>query len=228
MTLRELKQIVSLGEGISLEFKRKVPRDERIAKELIALANTHGGRILLGVDDDGTITGVDDAAEEEFVLRRAMDTHCEPRIQYSTERIPVADRRDVLLVTVPESTTKPHHLVPAQSNGSPAVDDGAAQEAGGDGTAYVRVEEMSVEASPESVRMMEEEGEQQGVTFEFGETESLLMRYLDDYGRITVAEFAKLADIPMEQASRTLVSLAKANLLRLHSDRKDDYFTLAY
>jgi hypothetical protein len=118
--------------------------------------------------------------------------------------------------------------VPAQSNGSPAVDDGAAQEAGGDGTAYVRVEEMSVEASPESVRMMEEEGEQQGVTFEFGETESLLMRYLDDYGRITVAEFAKLADIPMEQASRTLVSLAKANLLRLHSDRKDDYFTLAY
>ena len=111
MTLRELKQIVSLGEGVSLEFKRKVPRDERIAKELIALANTHGGRILLGVDDDGTITGVDDAAEEEFVLRRAADTHCQPPIEFTTERIAVATRRDVLLVTVPESTSKPHHLV---------------------------------------------------------------------------------------------------------------------
>ena len=39
MTLRELKQLVSLGEGISLEFKRRVPRAERIAKEVIALAN---------------------------------------------------------------------------------------------------------------------------------------------------------------------------------------------
>jgi predicted HTH transcriptional regulator len=228
MTLRELKQIVSLGEGISLEFKRKVPRDTRIAKELIALANTHGGRILLGVDDDGTITGVDDAAEEEFVLRRAVQAHCAPVVEYTTERIPVADRRDVLLVTVPESTTKPHHLVPGAKNGQAAAAETVAESPGGDGPAYVRVEEMSVEASPESVRMMREESEKEGVTFEFGETESLLMRYLDDYGRITVAEFAKLADIPMEEASQTLVSLAKANLLRLHSDRKDDYFTLAY
>jgi predicted HTH transcriptional regulator len=229
MTLRELKQVVSLGEGISLEFKRKVPRDERIAKELIALANTHGGRILLGVDDDGTITGVDDAAEEEFVLRRAVDAHCRPPVDYSTERVAVASRRDVILVTVPESSTKPHHLV-TDANASAAGRDGppdGTPEAG-DGTAYVRVEEMSVEASPESVRMMEEENSREGVTFEFGENESLLMRYLDDYGRITVAEFAKLADISAEQASQTLVSLTKADLLRLHSDRKDDYFTLAY
>ena len=56
MTLQELNQLASLGEGPSLEFKRKVPRPERIAKEVIAFANTRGGRLLLGVDDDGTIT----------------------------------------------------------------------------------------------------------------------------------------------------------------------------
>ena len=223
MTLRELKQLVSLGEGISLEFKRRVPRDERIAKEVIALANTNGGRILLGVDDDGTITGVDDAGEEEFVLRRAVEAHCQPPVEFTTERIVVADRRDVLLVTVPESRSKPHHLVPAADEPSESVN-GLPE----DRPAYVRVEEMSVEASPESVRMMREDNEEQGVTFEFGENESLLMRYLDDYGRITVAEFAKLADISLEKASQTLVSLAKADLLRLHSDRTDDYFTLAY
>jgi len=223
MTLRELKQLVSLGEGISLEFKRRVPRDERIAKEVIALANTNGGRILLGVDDDGTITGVDDAGEEGFVLRRAVETHCHPPVDFTTERVVVAERRDVLLVTVPESRSKPHHLVSAEEEPAEAVDG-----LPGDGTAYVRVEEMSVEASPESVRMMREDDEEQGVTFEFGENESLLMRYLDDYGRITVAEFAKLADISLEQASQTLVSLAKADLLQLHSDRTDDYFTLAY
>jgi predicted HTH transcriptional regulator len=57
MTLRELEQLVELGEGISLEFKRRVPQPERIAKEIVALANTNGGRIVLGVSDDGTIEG---------------------------------------------------------------------------------------------------------------------------------------------------------------------------
>lgn len=215
MTLRELKQLVSLGEGISLEFKRRVPRDERIAKEVIALANTQGGRILVGVDDDGEITGLDDASEQEFLLRRAIERRTQPVVDVRTERIVVAPRRDVILVTVPESDQKPHQLV--------ADDDPS-----GDGTAYVRVEDMSVEASEESVEMMESANSVNGVTFEFGEAESLLMRYLDDYGRITVGEYAKLADISTERASATLVRLSKANLLRLHADRKEDYFTLAY
>ena len=217
MTPQELQQLVSLGEGISLEFKHRVPDAERIAKEMIALANTQGGRILLGVSDDGTIAGVDDAAEEEFVLNRAMDRHASPPVDYTTERIRSASGRDVILVSVPESEHKPHHLIPPASNG-----------VHGDGTAYVRVEEMSVEASPESIRMMHDRESDPGVTFQFGETESLLMRYLDDYGRITVTEFAKLADIPPDQASETLVRLARANLLQLHADRKEDYFTLAY
>lgn len=216
MTLRELKQLVTLGEGITLEFKRKVPRASRIAKEVIALANTHGGRILVGVDDDGTITGVDDSSEEEFMLRRAINKRTEPPVTYHTERVVVAPRRDVILVVVPESNRKPHHLIDVEDPVS------------GDGTAYVRVEDMSVEASLESVQIMEEADGDAGVTFEFGETESLLMRYLDDYGQVTVAEFAKLADITLARASATLVRLTKAGVLQLHADKNEDYFTLAY
>jgi len=220
MTLRELKQLVTLGEGVSLEFKRRVPRDKRIAKEVIALANTRGGRILVGVDDDGTITGLDDSSEQEFMLRRAVRRCTAPEVDIRTERVVVAPRRDVILVTVPESSRKPHHLVDGDGTASGGFP--------GDGTAYVRVEDMSVEASGESVELMQSANATSGVTFEFGEAESLLMRYLDDYGRITVGEFAKLADISPEKASATLVSMSKANLLRLHADRKEDYFTLAY
>mgnify|MGYP000028727049 CR=1 FL=1 len=69
---------------------------------------------------------------------------------------------------------------------------------------------------------------QAGVTFEFGETESLLMRYLDDYGRITVSQLAQLADISPERASQTLLRLTEADLLHLHPDENGDYFTLNY
>ena len=212
MTLRELSQLVATGESQYLEFKRRVPRPGRIAKEVIALANTYGGRLLLGVDDDGSIVGVRDAEEEEFALRRALQQRCEPMVEVITERIPVTTKRDVIVVRVPESIHKPHFL----KNGTRRH------------AAYVRVEDKSVEASREAVRLMRSQQNPSDVTFEFGEKEQMLMRYLDSYGRITVAQFATLVDIPAKQASHTLVLLAKANVLQLHKNDREDYFTVAY
>ena len=216
MTRRELEQLVGLGEGISLEFKRRVPQPQRIAKEIVALTNTNGGRIVLGVDDDGTIKGIDHASEEEFLLRQAVNAHCRPVVEYQTERVVVEPRCDVLVVTIEESENKPHRMV---------ADEEAAGEAG---AAYVRVEAKSIEASDETIREMQEEDGQDGVTFEFGDTESLLMRYLDDYGRISVSQLSQLADISPERASQTLLRLTKADLLHLHPDEDGDYFTLNY
>lgn len=214
MTLQELTQLVSLGEGANLEFKRKVPRPERITKEMIAFANTKGGRLLLGVDDDGTVVGLRDAEEEEFALRRAMKTHASPPVDFTTERIPVARRRDVVVIYVRESASKPHFL---RSTGNGSVN-----------AAYVRVEDKSVEASREALRLMREQEGSSSVTFEFGDKELMLMRYLDDYGKITVKQFARIANISRGHASKTLVLLTRANVLRLHADHRHDYFTLAY
>lgn len=210
-TLQDLNQLVALGEGTYLEFKHRVPRPARIAKEVIAFANTGGGRVLLGVDDNGTIRGVRDATEEEFALRTALDDCCEPPVEMSTERVPVTKKRDVIVVYVPRSLEKPHYLI---ENGSR--------------TAYVRVDEMSIEASREAVRLMRADRQAKDVTFEFGEKEQMLMRYLEAYGRITVLQFATLADISERRASHTLVLLAKANVLQLHVDARQDYFTMAY
>lgn len=218
MTLRELEQLVELGEGISLEFKRRVPQPERIAKEIVALANTNGGRIVLGVGDDGTIEGFEHIAEQQFLLRQATEAHCTPPVEYETERVVVGDQRDVIVVIVPESRKKPHFLVAdASSNGSEPT-----------GPVYVRVEDRSVEATDETVQRLREQRPEGSVTFEFGDTESLLMRYLDDYGRITVPQLAQLADISPEHASQTLLRLTRADLLHLHNSEDGDYFTLNY
>ena len=212
MTLRELTQLVALGEGAHLEFKHRVPRPERIAKEVIAFANSGGGRLLLGVADDGTLTGVRDAEEEEFALRRALDRHSEPRVEITSERIPLSKKRNVIVVMVPASSHRPHFLV----------------EETGTRHAYVRVADMSLEASPEAVRLMRVARHEDDVLFEFGEKEQVLMRYLDSYGRISVEQFASVANIPPREASETLVTLARANVLQFHTDAQEDYFTLAY
>lgn len=213
MTHHELNQLVALGEGAHLEFKRKVPRPERIAKEVIAFANTRGGRLLLGVDDDGTIVGVRDPEEEEFALKRALSAHCSPALRLSIERIYIKHRRDVIVVHVPESSEKPHFLV----NG------GKRNEA-----VFIRVDDKSVEASTEALELLAEGRDVGDVQFEFGEKELLLMRYLDAYGKITVPQYANVAGIPRRLASSTLVLLTRARILRLHADAKQDFFTLAY
>ena len=190
MTPSDLTRLTAAGEGLTLEFKKRVPRPEKLAREVIALANTHGGRLLVGVDDDGTIAGLKDAIEEEYALRDAIAAHVSPAVAFGTERVALANRREVLVVRVPASTARPHVL---------------ASDGDDDGTAYVRVGASSVEASKEAVRLMRRRAQDAaGVHFEFGDKEALLMRYLDEYGRVTVDAFARAAGIPPRQASHTL------------------------
>jgi DNA-binding IclR family transcriptional regulator len=65
------------------------------------------------------------------------------------------------------------------------------------------------------------------VRFEFGEKELLLMRYLDEYGRISVEQFARIAGVPRRSASHTLVLLTRAGLLVHHMDPGGDYFSVS-
>lgn len=213
MTLHELNRLAATGEGPFLEFKNRVPRPARIVKEIIAFANTRGGQLLLGVDDDGSIKGLRDAGEEEFALRRAMRELCEPPIDIEILRVEIAHRRDVVIVRVPESSNKPHYLV-ANGEVNRRVP-------------YVRIDDRSVEASREALQLMTAD-ESEPVSFEFGENERLLLRYLDQYGRITVSELATMANIGEDDASEILILLTRANLLELHAGQTGDFFTLAY
>ncbi len=218
MDLPDLKRLAALGEGPTLEFKHRVPRPDRIAKEIIALANTRGGRVLVGVGDDGALVGVKDAEEELYALREAMAAHCEPPLDLRIEGVRLTRRREVLVVDVPESARKPHYLVgdpeePAGQNGR---------------RAYVRVGTQSVAASREAVALMKAERSPRDVRFTFGEAEGQLMRYLERYERVTVREYARLVDLPAWKASRTLVLMARAGVLRHHPEADEDFFTVAY
>ncbi|MCC6835531.1 MAG: ATP-binding protein, partial [Cytophagales bacterium] len=66
-----IKKLALEGEGLHLEFKRKAAHPEKIVRELIAFANTAGGTLLIGVDDDGSIPGVKYPDEEIHVVTEA-------------------------------------------------------------------------------------------------------------------------------------------------------------
>ena len=68
MTKSELLELIANGENSGVEFKSDNLRPEQLAKEVVALANFRGGRILLGVEEDGAITGVRRQDLEHWVI----------------------------------------------------------------------------------------------------------------------------------------------------------------
>ncbi len=210
MTLQHLTHCIAQGEGPLLEFKQRVPAPERMAKEITAFANTQGGQVLIGVSDDGTTTGVKDAAEEEYALLRALEKYADPPVVLKTTRIRISRKRDIILVTVLESPDKPHYVKDPDTSRR---------------TAYIRVEDKSVEASREARTLMRHDVSEWDILFRIGEKERILLRYLVRCGRITVAQFARLAGISKSEASKTLVHLTRARMLCHHADLREDYFT---
>src|SRR4051794_28665049 len=94
-----LEILLQEGEGTRLEYKESL--SSSFARELVALANTLGGRILLGVRDDGTVSGVSDSNETRARIQD-IARNCDPPVKVAVERA-----GEVTVVTVFESSIKP-------------------------------------------------------------------------------------------------------------------------
>ena len=108
MTKAELLELIANGENSGVEFKRDELRPEQLAKEVVALANFQGGRILLGVDDDGAITGIQRDDLERWVMDTVFGRHVHPMIIPFYEEVRIDEQHRVAVVTVSQGTTKPY------------------------------------------------------------------------------------------------------------------------
>ena len=107
MLKSEALEIISNGENSGIEFLRDDIRPEQLAKELVALVNFQGGRILLGVEDDGTISGIQRENAEEWVMNVGYDK-VHPPILPCYEKVNIDDERYVAVLTVPTGISKPY------------------------------------------------------------------------------------------------------------------------
>jgi predicted HTH transcriptional regulator len=219
MDFREVNRLIDEGEGFEIEFKRKVTTPEKIARALIAFANTRGGHILFGVDDDGSVVGVESEKSEVEMIRHAGLLYCLPEIEPVID-IVAFDGNDVIAAYVPESDHKPHYFT-GNSNGHATSEE--------ETKVFIRVNDKTVMASKEVVKILRDERpDAPPMKIEIGENEKRLFGYLDANERITAREFSNLVNISEQRASRILVSLVRAGVVRIHTMERSDYFTLAY
>lgn len=199
MTFHALQLLVAQGESLYLEFKQKLPEWPKLMREIVAFANTKGGTLIIGVDDDGTISGLRDPREIEEALILNLQDWIRPSLPLELKVIPLSRKRAVVAILVPESKTKPHFALESQTERN--------------GIALIRIADNSVRASKEMLELLRYEGRERDMKVEYGEKEKVLMHYLASMPSITVHRYALLAEISIPAASRTLVHLVKSNVL---------------
>lgn len=108
MLKSELLELVANGESTLVEFKRDDVRPEQLAREVVALVNVRGGRILLGVEDDGSIPGIQREDLEHLVMDTVFARYVHPWILPTYEEVELDDGVRVAVVTVTQGTAKPY------------------------------------------------------------------------------------------------------------------------
>jgi len=203
-----IKRLIFEGEGVSLDFKKTISSCEKIARTMVSYANNKGGRLLIGVADDGTIKGVKSEDEERYMITRAAHMFSKPALEPSFEEVYVDDKL-VLIVNIPESPLKPHYAL---------AEDGK-------WWVYVRVKDKSVLASKIVVDVLKRSSADTGVLIEYSANEKNLLEYLEKSNRITVKEFCELLKLTRKRAQRILVDLILSGVIRIHTSEKEEYYT---
>ena len=108
MTRLELLALIANGENSGVEFKGDQERPERLAKEIVALANFRGGKLVLGVEDDGTVTGIRRSDLEQWVMDAVFGRKVHPMILPFYEEVRMDDDRRVAVITVTQGIAKPY------------------------------------------------------------------------------------------------------------------------
>lgn len=209
MTLQEVKNLAAKGEGLNIEFKKKAAFPEKIVREVIALANTQGGDLLIGVDDDGTVSGQRFIEEEIFVMEKAIRELIFPTLEVEVFTIKLNEKKGVAVFRIPISPNRPHYVKEGEKR-----------------QAFIRVADRSVKASREVWEVLKKSRTPKDTVFRYGQKEEILMKALGEKSQITLVEFARIARIPKFLASKTLVKLVVANVLKIHPQESEDFFTL--
>jgi Putative DNA-binding domain len=207
----QLKRLVSQGEGCTLEFKRRATFPEKIMHEMIAFANTQGGILLLGIDDDGSLAGLKYPEDERHVIQQALKK-VRPVLSYEETIIPITSTRTVIRYDIPESKRKPHCIITPDNLKA----------------SYVRVDDKSIKASRELREIVKRKQRMKDIRFQYGEHEKFLMQYLDKKKVITLKEFVEVSGLNRMYASRKLILLVLANVLRITPHEKGDLYSSVY
>ena len=201
-----LSRLIEQGEHQQQDFKYCISDSKKIARSLVAFANTDGGRLLIGVKDNGNITGVR-SEEEYYMVEAAARIYSKPMIDFTT-RQHFVDGKTVLEVRIESSAQKPHY----------AVDEN------GKWWAYFRKDDENRLANNVMLEVWKNQNSLDGIMINYSDAEKILLDYLDRNEKISVSKYARIAHIPYKDAEQIIINFRVLGILKdWFGDNRIDY-----
>jgi hypothetical protein len=199
-------KLIQQGEHQQQDFKYCISDSKKIARSLVAFANTDGGRLLIGVKDNGNIAGVR-SEEEYYMVEAAARIYSKPMIEFTTKQHFI-DGKTVLEVMIEPSADKPHC----------AVDEN------GKWWAYFRKDDENRLANKVMLEVWKKQKSTDGVLITYSDDEKMLLDYLENHEKISVSKYARIAHIPYKKAEQVIINFRVLNILKdCFGDNRIDY-----
>lgn len=208
LKISQIKMMILEGESVNLDFKKTITSCNKIAKTMVSFANNKGGKLFIGVADDGKISGVKSEDEERYMIDKAATFFAKPLLEPSFEEIYIDDKI-IVVVDIPQSDQKPHYALGEDEKW----------------WAYIRVKDKSVLASKIVLDVLKREHNDTGVLIEYGSKEKALLEYLEQNDRITLTQYCAMLNLSKRRASKILVKLVLAGIIRVHTTEKEEFYT---
>jgi predicted HTH transcriptional regulator len=203
-----LDLLIAEGESNHQDFKFHVSDTQKIAKTLVAFANTQGGRLLLGVKDNGKVIGVE-SDEEQYMIETAATFFCNPQVPYKLQEWKY-DEKTVLSVDIPPSMEKPHYAKNEESKWR----------------VYVRVRDTNKYANRVIVEVLKRKGKGVNTVIHYTQKENQLLSFLNENDLITFKQLMRLIKVKPRHAENILINLIAVGVVAINHNDRSFYYTL--
>ena len=201
-----LQKLISQGEHQHLDFKFKISDARHVAKSFAAFANASGGKLLIGVNDNGRITGVC-TDEELYMVDAAASYYCYPPVKYSV-RWWESKGKTVLEVNIPEGKQKPYY---SKRKNKPHV-------------AYIRIADRDIQACIVQLMVWKRQKNPSGIFIGDIDDINWLLDSLERYPRITITTVCKTLTISYKKAVQLLADLVYLDILEIEYQNDRFFF----
>ncbi|MFW6020005.1 MAG: helix-turn-helix domain-containing protein [Bacteroidales bacterium] len=204
-----IKNKIKEGEHQQQDFKFEISNAKKIARSLSAFSNTEGGRLLVGVKDNGTIAGIR-SDEEYYMIESAADLYCKPRVNFDYV-VWTIEGKTVFEVTIPRATGE---LVKAPDKT-------------GRYKVYLRRGDENILANGIFVLADHLKKQTSEVVLQYSDNEKQLLNYLQSHGRTTFSQYRKQKKLDFYRTRDIFVKLMAWNVIQMDYDGKNYYYYLS-
>ncbi len=205
---RYIQKLIDEGEHQKLDFKFEISDAKKIARTLVAFSNTDGGKLLIGVKDNGRIAGVR-SEEEYYMIDSAATLYCKPEIKVRYNKWNI-EGKTVLEADIEAGNQKPYLCLTEN----------------GKWMAFIRFRDENFLADIVQLKAWKNKNRQSGILLKYTKNEQFVLDYLNLHETITLKELINKAEIKRRVAIEILGKLASFDLVDVHTNEKGSFYTL--